>query len=276
MKNLRLRTKLGLIIGILVLCVAAVALIGYLELGVLNRRVEQMVDTTSKTAFLMSDLWADAQRARRLEFRAVISTDDKESKQYADQSREIAKLVDDTYPILSGLIDPDTKSADRQNLEKFHSSWQEYRKLQDQTLILALENSNVKSQKLATGKLAEKVTAINQAVAAWLRQLDKVIADTVAANDNKRLDAVEKDRQALHRLQVIALDLHRQMNQDVYGTNNEEMDRLDEQIAAWQKEADAILAEMSARSENKEAQWLEAVNAGFRDLKPMTAQMQKL
>jgi methyl-accepting chemotaxis protein len=276
MKNLRLRTKLGLIIGILVLCVAAVALIGYLELGVLNRRVEQMVETTSKTAFLMSEIWDNAQRARRLEFRAVITTDDKESTEYADQSRKIAKLVDDAFPTLSGLIDQNSNSPDRLNLEKFHGSWQEYRKIQDQTLILSLENSNFKAHKLAVGKVAEKVTAINQSTAAWLRQLDKMIVETAQPNDNKRLEAIDKDRQALHKLQAIALDMHRQLNQYVYDASAEEMDRLDEQIAAWQKEAETLLAEMTPRSENKDLPGLEAVSSAFRDLKPLASQMQKL
>ena len=276
MKNLRLRTKLGLIIGILVLCVAAVALIGYLELGVLNRRVEQMVETTSKTAFLMSETWDNAQRARQFEFLAVITTDDKESKEFADRSREIARLVDDAFPVLSALIDSSPKSADRLNLDKFHSGWQDYRKIQDQALVLALENSNFKAHKLATGKVAEKVTAINQAATAWLRQLDKANAETPAASDNKRPEVADKVRQAIRKLQVIALDMHRQMNQSVFDVKDEDMDRLDEQIAAWQKEAEALLAEMAARPDIKEIPWLEAVNAAFRDLKPLTAQMQKL
>ncbi len=177
MKNFRLRTKLGLIIGILVLCAAAVAIVAYLELGALNHRVEQMVETTSKTAFLMSQIRDIASWSRRLEFRAVLTTDDKESKEYADQSRESAKLVDDAIPSLFGLIDPNPKSPDRLNLEKFQSGWQEYRKIQEQTLILALDNSNVKAHKLVTGKVAEKVTAIAQSVAAWLRQLDKANTD---------------------------------------------------------------------------------------------------
>ena len=276
MKNFRLRTKLGLIIGILVLCAAAVALVAYLELGALNHRVEQMVGTTSKTAFLMSEIWDNAQRVRRLEFRAVLTTDDKESKEYADQSREIAKLVDDDLPSLSGLIDPSPKSPDRLNLERFQSGWQEYRKLQEQTLILALDNSNFKAHKLTTGKVAEKVTTICQATAAWLRELDKPISETVAANDKQRLEAVDKVRQSLHKLQVIALDMHRQMNQYVFDVRDEDMDRLDEQFTVWQKEAESLLMEMTARPDNKETPWLEAVNAAFRDLKPLASQMRKL
>jgi len=276
MKNLRLRTKLGLIIGILVLSTAAVALVGYLELGALNRRVEQMVETTSKTAFLVSEVWDNVQRVRRLEFRAVMTTDDKESKEYADRSREIAKLVDDAFPTLSGSIDPSPKAPDRINLELFHGGWQDYRKIQNQTLILALENSNFKAHKLTTGKVAEKVTAINQAVAAWLRQLDKARTDQSTANDNKLLGTAEKDRQALHKLQVIAIDMHRQLNQCVFDVRDEDMDRLDEQIAAWQKQAEALMSEISTRSDNQEIPWLDSVGAAFRDLKPLASQMQKL
>ena len=109
-----------------------------------------------------------------------------------------------------------------------------------------MDNSNFKANKLATGKVAEKVTAIDQAAAAWLRQLEKANAETPAASDNKRPEVADKVRQAIRKLQVIALDMHRQMNQSVFDVKDEDMDRLDEQIAAWQKEAEALLAEMAA------------------------------
>lgn len=146
MKNLRLRVKLGLIIGILVLSVIAVAVTGYLEMRVLNGRVEQMVEKTSKAAYLMGDIWSNVQRARRFEFRAVLATDAKETKNFADQARELSKIVDDAYPGLSDLINPSRKSADRQSLDKFHGSWEEYRKIQNQTLDLAADNSIPREQ----------------------------------------------------------------------------------------------------------------------------------
>jgi methyl-accepting chemotaxis protein len=140
MKNLRLRVKLGLIIGILVLSVVAVALTGYLELGSLSGRVEQMVEQTSQAAYLTGDIWSSVQRARRFEFRAVLSTDAAEDKNFADQAHEISKQVDEAYPQLSALVDSNLKSPDRQNLEKFNVAWEEYRKLQKQTLVLATNN----------------------------------------------------------------------------------------------------------------------------------------
>ena len=72
MKNLCLRYKLGLIIGILVLSVVAVAIWGYVELVGLNGRVEGMVENTSQSALIVGDIWSNVQRARRFEFRAVL------------------------------------------------------------------------------------------------------------------------------------------------------------------------------------------------------------
>ena len=53
MNRWRLPSKLGLIVGIPVLCVVAVALVGYRELAQLNRDVVQMVAVTSKAAALV-------------------------------------------------------------------------------------------------------------------------------------------------------------------------------------------------------------------------------
>ena len=150
----RLPTKLGLIVGIPVLCVVAVALVGYRELARLNRDVAHMVAVTSKAAALVSDLRNNLQFARRLEFRAVISPDDKESQAFADGSRARARQVDDAYrALVTALIDPSPTSDERKSLEQFHAAWEDYRPERETTLQLAVENSNVKAQQLTKGKL---------------------------------------------------------------------------------------------------------------------------
>ena len=245
MNHLRLHTKLGLIVGILVLCVVAVALVGYRELGAVSRRTEQMVETTSKKVYLTVTIRANLQRARRMEFRAVITPDDKESQEYADRDSRNRQEVDGTIGELDKLIDQNARPPNGRPWRN-PTGLAGVRQVQEQTLKLAVENSNVKAHTLATGKVAEKISAINQAAVAALRQVEKQQAEVQAANDPKRVEAAEKDRRALGRLQVIALDMHRQLNQHVFDTTDEEMDRLDEQIAAWLKEADERLAELSA------------------------------
>ncbi len=276
MNHLRIRTKLGLIVGILVLCVLAVAVMGYRRLGDVNERVQHMVDVTSKKVFLTVTIRADLQRARRMEFRAVLTPDDKESQEYAKRTRDLSKGVDATYADLDKLIEAGASSAERQNLQKFHQSWQEYCTSQEQVLKLAVDNSNVKAHALATGKLSEKVAAITQAAAAGLRQIEKLRAEAQPANDAQSLASLDRDHQTLARLQVLALDMHRQLSLHVFDTTDEDMDRLDEQIASWQKEADDRLAQLADSADSRGLAWGEPLSNAFRELRPLTAQLQKL
>jgi methyl-accepting chemotaxis protein len=274
--QLRIRAKLGLIVGILVMCVLVVALVGYRRLGDVNERVQHMVDVTSKKVYLTVTIRADLQKTRRTEFRAVLTPDDKESQDYATRTRDVAKQVDATYGDLEKLITASGSPTERQTLKKFSQAWQEYRTSQDQTLKLAVENSNVKAHALVVGKMSEKVAAILQATAAGLRQIEKLRAEVPSGNDAKRAVPLERDYQALARLQVLALDMHRQLGLQVYDTTDEAMDRLDEQIAGWQKEADDRLTELAASADSRGLSWVESLSGAFRELRPLAAQLQKL
>jgi methyl-accepting chemotaxis protein len=274
--HLRIRTKLGLIVGILVLCVLVVAVMGYRRLGDINQRVQHMVDVTSQKVLLTVSIRANLQGTRRMEIRAVLTPDDKESQDYATQTRDVAKQLEATYADLDKLIEAGASPAERQALQKFDQSWQEYRTNQEQVLKLAVENSNVKSHALAAGKLSEKVAAIQQAAATGLRQIERLRAEALPANDAKSLLPLDRDYQSLARLQVLALDMHRQVNLHVYDTTDEEMDRLDEQFVSWQKEADERLAQLAESTDSRGLAWAEPLSNAFRELRPLTAQLQKL
>jgi len=274
--HLRIRTKLSLIVGILVLCVLAVATVGYRRLGDVNERVQHMVDVTSKKVLLTVSIRADLQRARRMEFRAVLALVDKESQDDATLARDISKQVDATYADLDKLVEAGASSAERQALQKFHQSWQQYRTSQEEVLTLAVENSNFKSHGLNTGKMSEKVAAINQAAATGLRQIEKLRAEAQSANEVNSVAPLERDYQAVARLQVLALEMHRLLSLQVHDTTDEEMDRVVEQNASWQKEADDLLKELAASTDSRGLSWVEPLSVAFRGLPPLVAQLQKL
>jgi methyl-accepting chemotaxis protein len=66
------------------------------------------------------------------------------------------------------------------------------------------------------------------------------------------------------------------LNQYVFDVTDEEIDRLDERIANWQKNMDSQLAELAASSDEKDAQLLNSLSGSIRELKPLTSTMQKL
>jgi methyl-accepting chemotaxis protein len=276
MNNIRLRSKIGLLYGLLVLCVFAVAATGYFGLSSINDRVTQMVDVTAAEAALAADIRSNVQTSRRWEHRSIIATDDKVCKDYAATARERAKQVDDGYQALSKLIDPNPASPDRQIIERFNRSWGEYRKNQEQTLDLTVENTNIKAHILSMGKLDERIDAWYQAAGAWLGKLSREFPESPASKEEKRPEAADKKIRSLYKLQLIAYDIDRRLNQNIYATTDEQMERLDEKVAAGQKEADALLAALSTVSDASELQFLEALRSARDGAFAAAAQMQKL
>ncbi len=59
MNNLRLRTKLGLLVGVLAATAVIIAAVGYFQLAVVNDHLRHMVEVTSKEADLCSKLRLD-------------------------------------------------------------------------------------------------------------------------------------------------------------------------------------------------------------------------
>jgi len=274
--HLPIRAKLGLIVGLLVLCILVVAVLGHRRLGDVSERVQRMVDVTSRKLLLTVSIRSNLQRARRMELRAMLATDDKETQEYVALTRELDRQVDDAYAALAKLVEDRDADQERQALQRLHEGWQEYLAGQEPVLKLAVENSNVKAHALATGKVAEKLAAVQQAAAAGLRQLQKLKADARTANDAPSLASLDRDEQTVARLQALALDMHRQLSLQIYDTTDEDMDRLDEQMSGWWKEVDARLSEWDASTDARGLAWVEPLAGALRDLRPLTAQLLKL
>ncbi len=274
MNHLRLPTKLGLIVGILVVCVMAVAVVGYRGLGKVSRELRQLVEVTAKKTMLAADLRDGIATTRRTQFRAVIAHDDVKSQEFVKLTRDAAKQVDATYAELSALIDGRQFPDERKLLDTFYEAWESYRDPLDACLRLCLENTNVKAHQLTTGDLGSKIREIDEATGAWLRQLDRVLAGSTGV-DNGRSATAEKIRPAVFRVQVIALDVHRQTNQHIFDTNDEAMDRLNEQIAMHLKEMETRLAELAALVDDQDQARLDVLTASWRAVTVQLAQMQK-
>ena len=275
MNHLRIRTKLGLTVGILVICVLSVALAGYVGLGHVNQQLTHLVEVTAAKTALAGDLRVDVGTARRMEFRAVLTKDDAKSQDYAKQARETVKQIEKTYSDLSALIDARQSPEERKMLDEFYDAWSSYRQAQEATLKLCLENSNVKAHRLTTGDLGRRVREIEETAGAWLRQLDRMLTELPPADEARRT-AAERSRQVLSRLQLIAVGLHRDLNQNVFETKDEIMDQLDESIAAEVKEAEAKLAELTAQADAAEMPRVESLTASWRAAAVLIGQLQKL
>ena len=116
-----------------------------------------------------SDLRVQFTRAADASNRAVMADTDEASSAAAHEAvqarQAVQRDIDALYTILEDLGDRNEAAQ----LERFKARFEEYQKLDDTILPLAVENTNIKAQRLAFGPAQEAVSAFRQAVDAAAR-----------------------------------------------------------------------------------------------------------
>ena len=115
---------------------------------------------------LSSDLRVQFTRAADASNRAVMADTDEASVAAAREAEQATKAVqrdiDALHPILVDLGD----RSETAQLDQFKTRFDEYRKLDETILPLAIENTNIKAQRLSFGPAQEAVNSFRQAVGA--------------------------------------------------------------------------------------------------------------
>ena len=98
-----------------------------------------LVEVNGKAIEIASQLRIELLAAVRTEKNAVISPEDKESMDFANQSREHTARVNKLRAELSRLVSADPASPERQELDEFTRAWEKYQDSQKEVLRLAVK-----------------------------------------------------------------------------------------------------------------------------------------
>jgi hypothetical protein len=113
---------------------------------------------------LASSLHVQFTRAADASNRAVMADTDEASAAAAHEAEAAIRQADHDAAALQAILKVLGDSTELTQLESFKTRFAEYRKLDEQILPLAVENTNVKAQRLAFGPAQEAVTAFRQAL----------------------------------------------------------------------------------------------------------------
>src|SRR3954470_6806634 len=133
---------------------------------------------------LSADLRVQFARAADASNRAVMADTDEASSGAAHEAEQATQAVqrdaETLRTVLQGLGDRDELAQ----LDRFKARFDEYRKLDETILPLAVENTNLKAQRLAFGPAQDAVTALRQSLAqaaAFATAKDAAAVDALAA-----------------------------------------------------------------------------------------------
>ncbi|HSS38107.1 MAG TPA: hypothetical protein VLT58_05005 [Polyangia bacterium] len=178
---------------------------------------------------LVDQMRVDLAKAADASDRAVLAETDASSVQFARQARAATDAVAAALPLLEAR----TSGPDAGRVAQFRTQFQRYRQVDDDELLaLAVENTNLKAQRLSFGPVRE---AADQIVAA----LD---AAATAAAPGQRCQTqvlVAQIELAVREIQILQAP-------HIAEASDAEMDRLETQMAARRATARAALERLSA------------------------------
>jgi len=198
---------LPLVLIALLMAVAA----GALWLTGSRQNLDKVYATTVRKAQLVADMRTALFAAAEAENSAVLADTDQASVDYAKQARASVGKVAAGLKSFQGLAD----SSQEQDLAKrFEEGFTEYRKVDEEVLGLAVQNTNLKAFALSFGKAAGSIAAMETALrpaldgpndkAARLAQramtevlrIQSMQAPHIMEKADPRMDALEKEMAA--------------------------------------------------------------------------------
>ena len=130
---------------------------------------------------LAAELHVAFTKASEASSRAVMASSDEASAAAANEAKKVRQDAEGSLAALQPVLESLGYQTDLGHLTAFKTSFDEYRRLDDEVLTLAVENSNVKAQRIAFGPSRE-------AAQAFATALDTAIRD--GAKDRCRAEAL--------------------------------------------------------------------------------------
>jgi hypothetical protein len=180
---------------------------------------------------LCADMLAGFLRSSEASSRAVMAGADQLSASYAQEASSSAEFVQTATAELRPLLDALNYSHERRIVEEFASRFSEYRALDQQILELAVENTNLKAQRLSFGPAREAADGFSVALESLVASLGTVEACRAEALSAKAIAAL-RGLQALQAPHIAEPE-------------DAEMTRLEQEMSAMEAAIRSALDELS-------------------------------
>ena len=154
---------LSWLVTIILLCSLA-------AIGILYRNKITPLEGELKEIQIVSSLRIHLLEAIEAEKNAVLAITDEASKTHADEARDASNKVENARRDLAAIIQQAGTSKEQETVAEFNSCWIEFRKLDEEILELATQNSNLKAQKLSSTRFYREVAAFEKSLRTLIQQ----------------------------------------------------------------------------------------------------------
>src|SRR5262245_9661236 len=164
--------------------------------------------------------------------RAVMADTDETSKAAAEEAVKSREQVDRDISALEPLLKGLGYTTDLQSLDEFRKQFAEYKKLSDETLTLAVENTNLKAQRLS-------FTTAQTAVDAFRKALE-ALPPLSRPGDRPRVEALTA------RAAAAALSIQVIEARHIAESDDQAMTKMEDQMALAERDARRALADLQS------------------------------
>ncbi|MBI5520654.1 MAG: MCP four helix bundle domain-containing protein [Desulfovibrio sp.] len=196
----------GLPLALFVLLVAVAG--GALWLTGSRQSLDKVYATTVRKAQIVADMRTDLYAAAEAEKSAVLADTDQSSVNFANQARASVDKVTAELKAFQGLAE---SSQEQELAKRFEEAFAEYRKVDEEVLGLAVQNTNLKAFALSFGQAAAALADMEKSLRPLLdgaadkpaRQAQRALAEAlriqslhaahIMEKTDPRMDALEKD-----------------------------------------------------------------------------------
>ena len=162
--------------------------------------------------------------------RAVMADTDETSKDAAQEAMKAREQVEHDVAALEPIVKRLGYAAEIQSLDEFKRQYEEYKKLDDETLNLAVENTNLKAQRLS-------FTTAQAAVDAFRKALDTLLS-LARPGDRLRVEALTA------RATASALSIQVVQARHIAESDDRAMTKMEEHMAQADQDARRALADL--------------------------------
>jgi hypothetical protein len=194
--------------------------------------------------------------------RAVMADTDETSKSAAEEAVKARDQLEHDVALLEPVLKGLGYANDISNLDEFKTQFAEYKKLDDETLNLAVENTNLKAQRLS-------FTTAQTAVDDFRKALDTLPREA-RPQDRARVEALSG------RAQIAALTILVVQARHIAESNDQAMTKMEDQMAAGDQDARRALTDLQALVGRNGASALSDANTALNQLKAVNDEIVRL
>ncbi|ESS73655.1 hypothetical protein MGMO_14c00110 [Methyloglobulus morosus KoM1] len=212
---------------------------------------------------LLSSMRIHLLEAIESEKNAVMAITDEESESFAAKARQATDSVEKNRKEIESIIHKDEFQREAELLNEFNACWTQYRKLDETILDLAVQNTNLKAQKISSTQCAQEMARFEES-------LSRII------QHNKTGKQCSETAMVAYEALTASLNIYTLHKPHIEEADDQAMDKIEQRIKAYDGSARNALAALSRVASSSDGEDLKNAEQAYLQFMELTNEVLRL